>query len=90
MAELVLGPLLRHVGEHSACLWVETEDAGTVRVTAGAHGEVSAEARTFGVHGHHYALVCVDGIDKGRKYPYTCRSTVSRCGHRRTRRTRRR
>ena len=71
MTELVLGPLLRHVGEHSACLWVETQEAGTVRVTAGAHGEVSAEARTFGVHGHHYALVCVDGLEKGRKYPYT-------------------
>jgi len=53
MTELVLGPLLRHVGEDSACVWVETQEAGTVRVGAGAHGEVSAEACTFGVHGHH-------------------------------------
>ncbi len=71
MTELVLGPLLRHVDEHSASVWVETEGAGTVRVTAGAQGEASGEVRTFGVHGHHYALVCLDGLEEGRKYPYT-------------------
>ena len=76
MTELVLGPLLRHVDETSACIWVETGAAGTVRVVAGDEGaggggRHSAEARTFGVHGHHYALVCVDGLEKGRKYPYT-------------------
>ena len=68
MNALVLGPLLRHVDEESACIWVETSDAGTVRIEAGG---ASGEVRTFGVHGHHYALVCVDGLEKGTKYPYT-------------------
>ena len=68
MNDLVLGPLLRHVDEESACIWVETARAGTVRVEA---GDRSGESRTFGVHGHHYALVCVDGLEKGTKYPYT-------------------
>ena len=68
MGELVLGPLLRHVNETSGCVWVETEDAGTVSLTAGDH---HAEARTFRVHGHHYALVCVEGLEPGTKTPYT-------------------
>ncbi len=68
MTALVLGPLLRHVSETSASIWVETRAAGMVRVDA---GEVSAEARTFAVHGHHYALVCLEGFDRGRKYPYS-------------------
>ena len=62
----MLGPLLRHVDETSAAIWVETAEAGTVRVTA---GDRRAEARTFGVHGHHYALVCVDGLEKGHEVP---------------------
>ena len=37
MTELVLGPLLRHVDDTSACIWVETEDAATVTLTAGEH-----------------------------------------------------
>ena len=65
---LVLGPLLRHVDEESACLWVETESPGTVTVRADGH---EASAPTFAVHGHHYALVCVDGLEKGTHYPYT-------------------
>ncbi|MFC6285008.1 alkaline phosphatase D family protein [Nocardioides sp. GCM10027113] len=68
MGHLVLGPMLRHVDETGACVWVETTDAGTVAVVAGDH---RAEARTFGVHGHHYALVCLDGLEPGTKTPYT-------------------
>ncbi len=59
--------MLRHVDEASASVWVETGSAGTVTVTA---GEVTASARTFGVHGHHYAMVCVDGLAPGSKTPY--------------------
>ena len=68
MGGLVLGPLLRHVDETTACIWVETEDAGVVTVSAGEH---RAEARTFAVHGHHYALVCVEGLAPGTQDPYT-------------------
>jgi hypothetical protein len=68
MSGLVLGPLLRHVDETTACIWVETEGPGLVTLTAGDH---QAEARTFRVHDHHYALVCVEGLSPGSKTPYT-------------------
>ncbi|MGI9084059.1 MAG: alkaline phosphatase D family protein, partial [Aeromicrobium sp.] len=71
MTDLVLGPLLRHVGEHTAAIWVETADPATVTVTAGEH---TATARTFCVHGHHYALVTLDGLEKGTKTPYRVES----------------
>jgi len=67
MNQLVLGPLLRHVDQHSATIWVETEQTGQVTVTAGSH---EASARTFAVHGHHYALVELDGLEKGTKHEY--------------------
>jgi hypothetical protein len=68
MSTLVLGPLLRHVDETSAAVWVEVAEAGTVTVTA---GDRRAEARTFGVHGHHYALVSLEGLAPGSHTPYT-------------------
>ena len=43
---LVLGPMLRHVDTTAAALWVETDAACTVSVTA---GEQSWSARTFAV-----------------------------------------
>lgn len=52
---LVLGPALRHVGERSAVVWVQTEGACTVSVLA-------CEAATFEVQGHHFALVIVTGL----------------------------
>jgi hypothetical protein len=68
MTDLVLGPLLRYVDETSATIWVETADPGTVVVTAGEH---RGEARTFNVHGHHYALVDLTGLEKGTRTAYT-------------------
>ncbi|GAA1450287.1 alkaline phosphatase D family protein [Mycobacterium cookii] len=67
-APLVLGPLLRHVDETSAAVWVETRDRGTVTVTRGA---ASASAPTFTVHGHHYALVCLEGLEPGSTGTYS-------------------
>ncbi|WP_372698605.1 alkaline phosphatase D family protein [Arthrobacter sp. JSM 101049] len=64
---LLLGPMLRHVEETSASLWVETNQAGTVGVETDAGTWV---ARTFGVHGHHYALVALDGLAAGAELPY--------------------
>jgi hypothetical protein len=52
---LLLGPLLRHVSPTSATVWVETSEACTARV-------LDAEASTFTVAGHHYALVVVRGL----------------------------
>src|SRR4051794_3705659 len=67
MAELILGPLLRYVDETTAALWVETSRAAVVRVIAGGRG---AEASTFAVHGHHYALVCLDDLEPGTRTAY--------------------
>ena len=65
---LLLGPLLRFVGEHGATIWVETDRAAEVRVHI---GERSWAALTFRVEGRHYALVVVDGLEPGREYEYT-------------------
>lgn len=65
---LRLGPLLRYVGETSTTVWVETADAATVTVHA---ADRSWSAPTFTVHGHHYALVVVAGLEPGTSAPYT-------------------
>jgi len=64
---LVLGPLLRYVDHTSASVWVETRDAATVVVHAAGR---SWSAATFAVHGHHYALVEVEGLEPGTTNPY--------------------
>ncbi|EMY32801.1 hypothetical protein D477_018294 [Arthrobacter crystallopoietes BAB-32] len=64
---LVLGPMMRHVDQSSANIWVETGSAARVVVRAGTR---SWEARTFAVHGHHYALVEADGLEPGSTTPY--------------------
>ncbi len=56
MAQLVLGPLLRYVGETEAVVWVETDEECEVEVLG--HREP-----TFCVRGHHFALVVVDGLE---------------------------
>src|SRR6478736_1421338 len=70
MPSLVLGPLLRHVDSTTATIWVETESASTVTVEA---GDRHATARTFAVHGHHYALVELTGLAPGSRTPYAVR-----------------
>ena len=47
----------------SATIWVETDEPCTVDI-------LGAEAPTFSVEGHHYALVIVDGLDPGSVYEY--------------------
>jgi hypothetical protein len=66
MAALILGPMLRHVGETSATVWVETDTPCTVQVAG-------AEARTFSVEGRHYALVLVEGLPSAATTPYDVR-----------------
>jgi hypothetical protein len=63
MAKLVLGPLLRYVGETEAVLWVETDEACEVEVLG--HREP-----TFHVNGHHYAFVIADGLEPGSTTAY--------------------
>ncbi|MGH3344485.1 MAG: alkaline phosphatase D family protein [Carbonactinosporaceae bacterium] len=64
MARLVVGPLLRHVDETSAAVWVETDVPCLV-------GVLGATTYTFTVHGHHYALVEVEGLTPGSSTRYT-------------------
>ena len=65
---LVLGPLIRYVDRTSASIWVETADAAHVTVRA---SERAWHARTFAVHGHHYALVEVSDLEPGTIAPYS-------------------
>jgi hypothetical protein len=66
MASLVLGPLLRHVDDTCATVWVETSDACEVTVLTGSQ-------RTFQVGERHYALVAIDGLRPGTSTPYEVR-----------------
>ena len=59
--------MLRFVDETSASIWVETR--ADCRVTVSSEGR-SWHARTFAVHGHHYALVEVDGLEPGTTRTY--------------------
>jgi hypothetical protein len=69
MAKLILGPVLRYVSETEATVWVETDGSCDVEVR-GTGGEFSASEETFEVQEHHYALVCVGGLDPGETYEY--------------------
>ena len=55
---LVLGPLLRYVGETEATVWVETDRACQVEI-------LGHQARTFEVSGHHYGLVVIGDLRPG-------------------------
>ena len=63
MADLVLGPVLRYVGEDCAVFWVETSDACEVEV-------LGASVRTFQVAGHHFGLVRAEGLAPGTWHEY--------------------
>jgi hypothetical protein len=60
---LVLGPMLRHVGETEATVWVETDRACQVEI-------LGRQAATFEVAGHHYGLVVIDGLEPGSEHEY--------------------
>ncbi|MGH3613145.1 MAG: alkaline phosphatase D family protein, partial [Pseudonocardia sp.] len=64
MTQLVLGPMVRFVDEHSAAIWVETDGPCTVEV-------LDTSTRTFTVHDHHYALVELTDLPTGASLPYT-------------------
>jgi hypothetical protein len=66
MPALVLGPLLRYVGETEAVIWVETDGPCEVEV-------LGARERTFCVCDHHYALVCCGGLERGAWHEYEVR-----------------
>jgi PhoD-like phosphatase len=63
MPSLVLGPLLRYVGEREAVIWVETDSECEVEV-------LGSRERTFCVCDHHYALVCCGDLEPGAWHEY--------------------
>ena len=66
MPDLVLGPMLRYVGDHDATVWVETDAPCQVEV-------LGVRERTFHVEGHHYALLLIAGLEPDSSTPYTVR-----------------
>lgn len=63
MASLLLGPVLRYVGERDAVVWVEVDEPCTVQV-------LDHRVRTFRVGARHYALVVVGDLAPGSCIPY--------------------
>jgi hypothetical protein len=63
MPGLIIGPLLRHVGESEAIFWVETNEPCEVEI-------LGTLEPTFRVCGHHYALVCVGDLEPGSWHEY--------------------
>jgi hypothetical protein len=60
---LVTGPLLRYADAHDATVWVETDSPAQVTVL----GET---VPTWSVHGRHFALVEISGLEAGTVTPY--------------------
>ncbi|MFD1937251.1 alkaline phosphatase D family protein [Nonomuraea mangrovi] len=57
MPELVVGPMLRYVDSTRASIWMETDQPGVVTVCG------RWDTPTFSVHGHHYAIVDLEGFE---------------------------
>jgi hypothetical protein len=66
MPSLVLGPLLRYVGDTEAVIGVETDSECEVEI-------LGTRERTFCVCDHHYALVCCRDLEPGTWHEYEVR-----------------
>jgi hypothetical protein len=66
MPNLILGPLLRYLGETEATVWVETDAPCEVEV-------LGRREPTFTVEEHHYALVRIEGLEPGTFNEYEVR-----------------
>ncbi len=75
MPSLVVGPLLRHVDQVSATVFVEVDAPCLVSVDTGADAgpRPLGATSTFHIRGHHYALVVIEGLDPGSVTPYQVR-----------------
>jgi phosphodiesterase/alkaline phosphatase D-like protein len=63
VTELLLGPMLRFVGETSATIWIETDQRCTMEV-------LGRSTPTFCVAGHHYALAMIEDLEPGSSTDY--------------------
>ena len=64
MPALILGPMLRYVGETEATVWVEVDGPCEVEV-------LGHSAPTFEVLGHYFALVYMTDLAPATRYEYT-------------------
>lgn len=75
--EIVVGPLLRYTDSTRATIWVETSGPCQVRITTSPVGSrngadrVTHLADAWSVHGHHFALVVIDGLAPASSHVYT-------------------
>ncbi len=60
---LILGPMLRFISDTEATIWLEADRACRVEVLG--HG-----ARTFQVHGRHYAIVAITELEPATSIEY--------------------
>jgi hypothetical protein len=61
--QIVVGPLLRYVDATTATVWVETDRSCEVEV-------LGHTCTSWDVHGHHYAVVVVQGLTPGSRTTY--------------------
>ncbi|KAA0918777.1 alkaline phosphatase D family protein [Dietzia sp. ANT_WB102] len=65
--EILVGPMLRYVDSTDATVWVEVSAPCEVTIHAG--DEVVTE-RSWGVHGHHFAVLHLRHLPEGEVTPY--------------------
>lgn len=65
--EILVGPMLRYVDSTDATVWVEV--SAPCEVTIRAADEVVTE-RSWGVHGHHFAILHLCHLPEGEVTPY--------------------
>lgn len=65
--EILVGPMLRYVDRTDATVWIEVSTP--CRVTIRAADEVVTE-QTWGVHGHHFAVLHLRNLPEGTETPY--------------------
>ncbi len=63
MPEVLVGPMLRFIGETEATVWVEIDEPCEVEI-------LGRKGRTFTVEGHHYALVVIEGLEPDSSTEY--------------------
>ncbi|PRZ40410.1 PhoD-like phosphatase [Antricoccus suffuscus] len=75
-AQILVGPLLRYVDNDSATIWLETDRSCAVSVRC---GDVTQTEPTWGLHGHHYALIVLRGLTPGTATEYTVELDEDKC-----------
>lgn len=63
MPEILVGPMLRFIGDTEATVWVEVDEPCEVEI-------LNHCAKTFTVEDHHYALVAIEGLKAGESHDY--------------------